>query len=120
MDASLKNVIAKLRDELVAADEERRSANREAILTLREVVIELHVTVSEARERSGGIDVKVVSLGMGSDRRTEEIQKITVRLGAVDGSTGDEDGEGERTPAGTRFRRAGKGPDAGDGDIQPL
>jgi hypothetical protein len=109
MPTSIKDVISKVREELVAADAERRHRGDEALLRLKNVDIEIHFTVERTDALKGGFDLKVVSLGGKEQYREEEVQTIRVTLEVASGAT-------SQAPAGSLF----SGGQRSEPDVDPL
>jgi len=72
--------VAAIRSELEELDRTRREANKQALLALNSVELELNFTVSKGTSLKPGINLKIVSFGGSRDVKSEEVQKVRMRF----------------------------------------
>jgi hypothetical protein len=93
-DISLSDVIGEISDQLLASEEQRLREGRPAIFLVGSIDIELSIIVTESKNRSGGVNLKVVKGDMSRQYQDQQVQRVTVHLQAaqIKGSKGQEAG----------------------------
>ena len=99
----IKDLITKVHDELLQSRQEREEQGDPAIFEVEQMTLEVNFVAQRDAEFSGGIDLKIVTVGgarLGGTRNyhDQQIHKITLTLAAVPYQTGDALLELDRTP----------------------
>ncbi len=74
----IRQLLKTIREELVAADNERKQAREAPLFTLDRLDLEIKVLVSETKELDGGLNLQVVSIG--GAKSVENTNVHTVKL----------------------------------------
>ena len=95
-EISVKELLRKISEDLLESEEERLSKGQRSVFEVSELTIELAFVVSRSREGRGGVDLRVVNIGGDASRKSEQTQRMTLKLVAADpskvrGSTDDAD-----------------------------
>ncbi|KPK91870.1 MAG: hypothetical protein AMJ94_06240 [Deltaproteobacteria bacterium SM23_61] len=76
----VKELIQKVKSELIATEIERRSSNEAALFEIKDFDLEIKFTVNTSRTVSGKIDYKVVVVGGDKKLSSEEVQTIKLHM----------------------------------------
>ena len=74
---SIKELLRKVRQELVEAQRERESAGEEILFRVEQLTLEVNFVVSKSTDAKGGLEFKVLTIGgvnLGGDRSYQEQQ----------------------------------------------
>ena len=81
-EPDLAAIIRKISDELLESQDQRIREGRPAVFRVGSLDVELNFVVTRSRTGSGGIDLRVVTLGGELASETQHVQKVTVHLDA--------------------------------------
>ena len=81
---TLQQLISDLRHQLLEAEKVRRSSGEAALFTIGKCDIEVNVVVKNSDTIKGGFSYEVITAERASEYGTEQIQKITLHLDAVE------------------------------------
>jgi hypothetical protein len=79
----VKELIEKVKSELVATEKKRIESNEAPLFLLKDFELEINFVVKEGTTQKGDVDFKVVTVGGTSDYTTEQTQKIKLVMTAV-------------------------------------
>jgi hypothetical protein len=79
----VKELIERVKSELIASEMERRAANAAALFEIKDFDIEVKFMVSTVKTVSGKLDYKVVVVGGDSQLSSERVQTIKLHLVTV-------------------------------------
>jgi NTP-dependent ternary system trypsin peptidase co-occuring protein len=82
-DITVKDLIQKISDDLLASERERVADTRRAVFEVAELTIELSFVATRSRQGRGGVDLKVISSGGELAREDARTQRMTLRLVAA-------------------------------------
>ena len=77
-------MIARLREELFHAEEQRPATPGRPSFRIDSVTLEVKLVAAESAERGGGIDFRVVSASENRSYAEQQIHKVTVSLSSPD------------------------------------
>ena len=77
-------MIARLREELFHAEEQRPATPGRRSFRIDSVTLEVKLVAAESAERGGGIDFRVVSASENRSFAEQQIHKVTVSLSNPD------------------------------------
>jgi len=77
---NINSLITKVRDELVAADLQRRKANEASLFQIEEFVLELNFVVKSSTASNAGLKTELVAVGTEHQYAQEQVQKITLKM----------------------------------------
>jgi hypothetical protein len=80
---SLSALVEHVRRELETIDLQRQAAGKVALFSLSSLELELHFTVTHNDTKKGGIDLKIVSAGLETAHKAEQVHKIKILYTAV-------------------------------------
>ena len=88
----IKDLLTKVREELVESQSQRESEGRDALFQVEKLTLEIHFVAQASTELNGGLDLKVVTVGgvhLGGKHtyQDQQIHVITLTLG-VHGDNG--------------------------------
>jgi Trypsin-co-occurring domain 2 len=86
-DVSVKELIQRVSEELLEAQQERLAGGRRAVFEVSELDIEISFVVSRSKQGRGGIDLQVVTVGGTIGLDDQRTQRMTLKLVAA--SSGD-------------------------------
>jgi hypothetical protein len=79
-ELGVAELVARVREELETLDADRRSAGKPALFALKEMELELQFTAVKRIDGTGGIDLKVISVGGSKGIESTAAQKINLRF----------------------------------------
>jgi hypothetical protein len=79
----LKELIAKVHTDLLDSQREREERGDPPIFQVAELTLEVHFIVQESGEASGGLDLKVLTVGGKRQFENQQVHKVTLRLVGV-------------------------------------
>jgi hypothetical protein len=79
-ELTLRDMIARLREELFHAEEERPKIPGARSFRIDSVTLEVKLVAAESAGRGGGIDFRVVSASEKASYAEQQIHKVTVSL----------------------------------------
>jgi hypothetical protein len=82
-DITVKELIQKISDDLLASERERVADARRAVFEVAELTIELSFVATRSRQGRGGVDLKLISTGGELAREDARTQRMTLRLVAA-------------------------------------
>jgi hypothetical protein len=80
----LREMIARVRDELIQAEGDRKAKTDEEFFRVDSVVLEVNFVVTESTKGGGGIDFKVLSASGSKKYEQQQVHKVTVTLTGPD------------------------------------
>lgn len=79
MNIDLKELVAAIRDELEAVDQNRILARKASLFHLTEMQLELNFTVASQKKGKAGFSLQVLSAGAEGSVSSEQVQKVTLK-----------------------------------------
>lgn len=79
----VKELIEKVRGELIELDRKRIEANEAHLFELKDFELEVNFVVKESNTQKGAFDFKVVTVGGEAGFSSEQTQKIVLRMTAI-------------------------------------
>jgi NTP-dependent ternary system trypsin peptidase co-occuring protein len=80
---TLKDLLIHARNQIEEAATERTKSQKEPLLRVDSVTVEVNVTLTESTEGSGGFDIKVITLEGKESYEEEQVHKISVELSSL-------------------------------------
>lgn len=82
-DVSVKELIQRVSEELLEAQQERLASGRRAVFEVSELDIEISFVVSRSKQGRGGINLQVVTVGGTVGLDDQQTQRMTLKLVAA-------------------------------------
>lgn len=79
----LKELIAKVQSDLIQSQREREERGDQAIFEVADLTLEVHFVLQRSGETSGGMDLKILTVGGKSQYQRQQVHKVTLRLVGV-------------------------------------
>jgi NTP-dependent ternary system trypsin peptidase co-occuring protein len=83
-DLSIKTLIQAVTKELRESQTERLAAGQDAVFQVSDLTLEISFVATTSKQGGGGFDLKVIKADAGVKYDRESVQKITLKLTAVD------------------------------------
>jgi hypothetical protein len=82
-DLSIEALVTAVSEQLLRAQSARQASGRPAVFEVSDLTLEISYVVTQSKSAGGGFDLKVIKADGALKYDTESVQKVTLKLTAV-------------------------------------